>query len=135
MIIGTGVDMVAIDRIRTMLENHEEQFCDRCFTTSEKERAAEINHDRQKIAYYAKRFAAKEAFVKALGTGIREGIGWKDICVMKDELGRPYLSLSDSAQAKLKSITNEGKNVQIHLSLSDEREMALAWVIIEETNE
>lgn len=90
---------------------------------------AEKSADR--FAYYAKRFAAKEAFVKALGTGVAQGVSWQDMEISNLDSGKPTIAISGAAGKILKSLTPKGKSVNIHLSLSDSDTMAQAVVIIE----
>ncbi len=132
MIIGTGTDIVSIDRIRAVLLDHGERFIERCFTEEERgyvERKAGANSDIA-VAGYAKRWAAKEACAKALGLGIRDHIHLKDIAVVNDSAGKPAIQLSGGAKERLTRITPESMTVDIHVSLSDEPPMALAFVII-----
>lgn len=132
MIIGTGTDIVNIDRIRAVLLDHGERFIERCFTETERghvERKAGTNSDIA-VAGYAKRWAAKEACAKALGLGIRDHIHLKDIAVVNDSAGKPAIELTGGAKERLTRITPEGMTLDIHVSLSDEPPMALAFVII-----
>lgn len=132
MIIGTGTDIVSIDRIRAVLLEHGERFIERCFTEEERgyvERKAGTNSDIA-VAGYAKRWAAKEACAKALGLGIRDHIHLKDIAVVNDSAGKPAIQLTGGAKERLTRITPESMTVDIHVSLSDEPPMALAFVII-----
>ena len=132
MIIGTGTDIVSIDRIRAVLLDHGERFIERCFTEEERghvERKAGANSDIA-VAGYAKRWAAKEACAKALGLGIRDHIHLKDIAVVNDSAGKPAIQLTGGAKERLTRITPESMTVDIHVSLSDEPPMALAFVII-----
>lgn len=132
MIIGTGTDIVSIDRIRAVLVDHGERFIERCFTDDEREhveRRAGRNSDIA-VAGYAKRWAAKEACAKALGLGIRDHIHLKDIAVMNDSAGKPTIRLEGGAKERLTSLTPRGMTMDIHVSLSDEPPYALAFVII-----
>jgi holo-[acyl-carrier protein] synthase len=133
MIIGVGNDIVRIDRIENALKRHGEKFKNRCFTSHEQAKA----HRRQKAGsnavacVYAKRFAAKEACAKALGTGFADGVNMRDIGVVEDEKGRPFLELSGGALTQLNKITPNEKRAVLHLSLSDDPPVAQAFVIIE----
>ncbi|QQR69518.1 MAG: holo-ACP synthase [Alphaproteobacteria bacterium] len=127
MILGIGTDLVDIDRIERMLERYGPRFAQRLFTAHERQRA---QANARPAAIYAKRFAAKEAVVKALGTGFRQGISWQDIEVVEDDLGKPLLRLHGKAAQHLDRIHLES-NKYIHLSLSDEPPYALAFVVIE----
>ncbi len=131
MIIGFGIDMVDIGRIEKMLAEHGERFIERCFTAEERTYAEKRRESGCEVEAYAKRFAAKEACAKALGCGIDEGVYLKDIGVVNDENGAPFLVLTGGALERLESMTPESKRVKIHISLTDEPPMAMAQVIIE----
>ena len=128
MIIGMGADLVDIRRIERLLARHGPRFLEKIFTPAEQE-AARGRGDG--AAFLARRFAAKEAAAKALGTGFRSGVGWRDIEVVRGDLGAPCLALHGGAQARLVRIVPDGYEAVLHLSLSDEPPYALAWVIIE----
>ena len=122
-IFGVGTDIVKNSRIKKLIKN--KKFINRIFTSSEIKDSKKIN---QKVLFFSKRFAAKEAFVKSLGTGFAHNINFKDINVSKKRNGKPYLTLSN----KLKNIIKRKlklKKVKIFLSLSDEREYSVAYVI------
>ena len=122
-IFGVGTDIVKNSRIKKLIKN--KKFIDRIFTSSEIKDSKKINH---KVLFFSKRFAAKEAFVKSLGTGFAHNINFKDINVSKKRSGKPYLTLSN----KLKNILKRKlklRKVKIFLSLSDEREYSVAYVI------
>jgi holo-[acyl-carrier protein] synthase len=128
MILGIGADISDIRRIRASLERHGERFEQRCFTAIEQARA----HRRGKPEdTYAKRFAAKEACAKALGTGMRRGVFWKDMGVVNLPSGQPTLALTGGAAERLAAITPPGMVARIHLTLSDEVPYAQAFVVIE----
>ncbi|MBI1215123.1 MAG: holo-ACP synthase [Alphaproteobacteria bacterium] len=132
MILGIGTDMAAVARIEDVLQRHGERFLDRCFAPEERawvEKAA-AGDARRRAAGYAKRWAAKEACAKALGHGIRDEIFLKDIAVINDSMGAPSLALSGGAKERLTQITPKGMTPYIHISLSDEAETALAFVVI-----
>lgn len=124
MIIGIGSDIARIARFEAALERHGERFARRLLGDDEFER---FTHHAQPTAFLAKRFAAKEAFVKALGTGFRRGIQWRDIQVLNDELGKPVLRLGGQAREQARLVGAE----RLHVSLSDEAAYALAFVILE----
>lgn len=130
MIIGIGNDLVAIERIAHNIETHGTRFVTRCFNAEEIARA-ENRPAAVRASTYAKRFAAKEAAAKALGTGFRDGLHLADIGVLNDEAGKPFLTLSDKARAGLDAITPAGMKALIHVSLSDDKDFAQAFVIIE----
>ena len=134
MIIGIGTDMVDIQRIKATLGRHGSRFEMRCFSQEEQEKANSREKAGLKAQTYAKRFAAKEAFAKALGTGFRGEIVLKDIFVVDDEYGRPRLELRGGALERLNAIIPENMTPCLHLSLSDEPPYAQAFVIIEARN-
>jgi holo-[acyl-carrier protein] synthase len=132
MILGIGTDMTSIERIAGVLKDHGDRFTQRCFADEERtkvENAAKGNPD-VRAAGYAKRWAAKEACAKALGLGIREEIFLKDIVVINDGDGRPSLLLKGGAKDRLTAITPKGMTSHIHVSLSDEPPLAVAFVVI-----
>ena len=124
MIKGIGVDLVNIPRMEQALDRWGPRFLERIFTSAEIERCGTRARPAQCLA---SRFAAKEAFVKALGLGMREGLRWRDIEVVQNHLGKPSLQLHNQAQKLLKAL--EAKITW--LSLSDERDSALAIVVLE----
>jgi holo-[acyl-carrier protein] synthase len=128
MILGIGTDMTDIRRIERVLKRHGARFLNRVFTAEER-RYAEFR-PRLFAATLAKRFAAKEACAKALGTGIGQGVGWQDIGVVRKKYGPPSLELKGRALQHLQRLTPSGFLPQIHLSLTDEHPQALAFVII-----
>jgi holo-[acyl-carrier protein] synthase len=128
MIVGLGSDLCDIRRIEATLARHGERFVKRCFTEVERARS-EARAGR--AASYAKRFAAKEACAKALGTGFRRGVFWRDMGVVNLPSGQPTMRLTGGAAARLAAITPPGKQAFIHLTLSDEPPLALALVVIE----
>jgi len=135
MILGIGNDLVNAERIAKVLERHGTRFEQRCFSDYERTKAAKRDgrsaHPRAKIEYYAKRFAAKEAAAKALGTGFRDGIYLKDISVEEDRHGRPFLYLNGGSQKQLQAITPADHEAILHLTLSDDAPYAQAFVLIE----
>lgn len=128
MIIGLGSDLSDIRRVEKTLERFGERFTYRVYTEIERTRS-ERKTDR--AASYAKRFAAKEACAKALGTGIRHGVFWRDMGVANLPSGKPTMALTGGALARLKAITPPGHTAAIHLSLTDDHPYAQAFVIIE----
>jgi holo-[acyl-carrier protein] synthase len=128
VIIGLGSDLCDIRRIQESLDRFGDRFTHRIFTEVERARS-ERKPDR--AASYAKRFAAKEACAKALGTGLRQGVFWRDMGVVNMRSGRPTLALAGGAAARLAAMTPAGWEVLIHLSLTDEIPYAQAFVIIE----
>jgi holo-[acyl-carrier protein] synthase len=127
MILGLGSDMIDIRRIEKTLERHGPRFLSRVFTEQERARA-EMRVGA--AATYAKRFAAKEACAKALGTGIRRGVFWRDMGVVNLPGGRPTLKLTGGAAARLAAMTPEGHLARIDLTLTDDYPLASAVVII-----
>src|SRR5881398_2538584 len=128
MIIGLGSDLSDIRRIEKSLERFGERFVERCFTELERVRS-ERKQDR--AASYAKRFAAKEACAKALGTGIRSGIFWRDMGVVNLDSGKPTMVLCGGAAERLNALVPPGYEAAVHVTLTDEFPLAQAQVIIE----
>ena len=127
MIIGIGNDLIDIRRIEKSLERFGDRFVQRIFTDVEQKRS---EGRATRAASYAKRFAAKEACSKALGTGLRRGVFWRDMGVINLPGGRPTMQLTGGALARLKAITPPGCDVRIDVSLTDEGPLAQAIVII-----
>jgi holo-[acyl-carrier protein] synthase len=128
MIVGTGSDLCDIRRIQQSLDRFGERFTGRVFTETERARS-ERKPDR--AGSYAKRFAAKEACAKALGTGIRRGVFWRDMGVVNLRSGQPTMALTGGAAERLAELMPAGMTARIHLSLTDEHPYAQAFVIIE----
>ena len=128
MIIGLGSDLCNIERIQNSLDRFGERFEQRVFTDIERAKATRRPFTR--AGTYAKRFAAKEAASKALGTGFRGGVYAKDIGVVNAPSGRPTLALTNGAAARLAKMTPPGMRADIHLTLTDEYPLAQAFVII-----
>lgn len=130
MILGIGNDMIDIRRIEKSLDRFGDRFLNRIFTETERRRS-----DRKvmRAASYAKRFAAKEACSKALGTGFRRGVFWRDMGVVNMKSGRPTLALTGGAAAQLQQMVPEGYEAQIDLTLTDDFPWAQAIVIISRT--
>ena len=129
MIIGLGSDLCNIARIQNSLDRFGERFKARVFTPIENAKAA--RRPFTAAGTYAKRFAAKEAFSKAVGTGFKRGVFMKDIGVVNAPSGAPTLALTGGAKARLEEITPAGHNAHIHLTLTDDHPWAQAFVIIE----
>jgi holo-[acyl-carrier protein] synthase len=129
VIIGMGSDLCNIDRIEAALSRHGERFEQRCFTEAERAKAAKRPHTR--AGTLAKRFAAKEAFSKAVGTGFHRGVYMKDIGVMNLPSGAPTLHLENGAAKRLAELTPEGHVAHVHLTLTDDHPWAQAFVVIE----
>ena len=126
MIVGTGIDIIDIRRIKKTIEKYEFKFKNRCF------HIGEINKTEARlksVESYAKRYAAKEACAKALGTGLARGVFWKDIEIMNDKFGKPKIKLHNNALKFLKKII-KSDYCSIEVSLSDEKNYAIANVII-----
>ncbi|MDB5429637.1 MAG: holo-ACP synthase [Caulobacter sp.] len=128
MILGIGSDLSDIRRVEKSLERFGDRFTHRCFTEIERARS-ERKPDR--ASSYAKRFAAKEACAKALGTGIRRGVFWRDMGVVNLRSGKPTMALTGGAGERLAEMVPEGMTAVIHLSLTDDHPYAQAFVIIE----
>lgn len=131
MIMGTGIDLLDVRRLEALMEKYGERFKFRYFTDLEIKTAEARAKAGNEVMAFAKRFAAKEACVKALGTGFINGITMRDIEVSNDALGKPSLTLTDKALERLQAITPAGKLPVLHLSLTDEPPYAQAQVIIE----
>lgn len=129
MIIGLGSDLCNIERIQHSLDRFGERFENRIFTDTERAKAAKRPFTR--AGTYAKRFAAKEAFSKAVGTGFKRGVFMKDIGVINAPSGAPTLALTGGAKARLDAITPPGMVATVHLTLTDDHPWAQAFVIIE----
>ena len=127
MILGIGSDITDVRRIAKVIERHGERFLDRVFTPTER---AKADKRRNRIETYAKRFAAKEACAKALGTGLRAGVWWRDMGVVNLPSGRPTMQLTGGAKRRLEAITPAGYEPRIELTITDEGPMAQAFVII-----
>jgi holo-[acyl-carrier protein] synthase len=127
MILGIGSDISDARRIAKVLERHGDRFIDRVFTPIER---AKAEKRRNRVETYAKRFAAKEACAKALGTGLRAGVWWRDMGVVNLPSGRPTLELTGGAKRRLQAITPKGYEARIDLTITDEGPMAHAFVVI-----
>jgi holo-[acyl-carrier protein] synthase len=127
VILGVGNDLIDIRRIEKTLERYGERFIARVFTDLERRKS---DARRQRAASYAKRFAAKEACAKALGTGLRCGVYWRDMGVVNLPSGRPTLKLTGGAAKVLKELTPDGFEARIDLTITDDFPLAAAIVII-----
>jgi holo-[acyl-carrier protein] synthase len=127
MILGIGSDIVDVRRIESTVNRHGERFLMRIFTDIER---ATAERRARRIETYAKRFAAKEACAKALGTGFRAGVFFRDMGVVNLRSGRPTMELTGGAQARLRAITPKGYEARIDLTITDEGPMAHAFVVI-----
>ena len=128
MIIGIGSDLIDITRIERTLERHGERFIARVYTPIER---AKSERRKQRAASYAKRFAAKEACAKALGTGLSQGVFWRDMGVVNLPSGAPTMHLTGGAARRLDAIIPAGHAARIHLTITDDFPLAQAFVIIE----
>ena len=128
MILGIGADLCDIRRIERSIARFGDRFTGRIFTPAER---AKSDSRRTRAASYARRFAAKEACAKALGTGIRAGIFWRDMEVVNLPGGKPTIRLTGGAQARLSRMVPAGHEAVLHVSLSDDPPMAQAFVVIE----
>ena len=127
MILGLGSDITDVRRVARVIERHGDRFLTRVYTESERARA---ERRKNRVETYAKRFAAKEACSKALGTGIRGGVWWRDMGVVNLPSGKPTMKLTGGALKRLQAITPAGYEPQIDLTITDEGPMAVAFVII-----
>ena len=128
-VLGLGNDLVDIRRIEKSLEKYGRRFVERTFNDVEKQRAEARPQTRASV--YAKRFAAKEAFSKALGTGfLQDGVSWQDVWVENDDRGRPHIRLAGRAKEILEGLVPEGQEVQIDLTITDDYPWAQAIVLI-----
>jgi holo-[acyl-carrier protein] synthase len=130
MILGLGADLCDIRRIEKVLERHGDRFIDRVFTPGERAEA-ERRAEKNRPSTYAKRFAAKEAASKALGTGMAGGVFFSDLDVVTMPDGKPVLVLHGGSVDRLKAITPSGMTARVHLTMTDEYPYAFAQVIIE----
>jgi holo-[acyl-carrier protein] synthase len=127
MIIGIGSDITDVRRVARVIERHGERFLGRVFTETER---AKADRRKNRVETYAKRFAAKEACAKALGTGMRGGVWWRDMGVVNLPSGRPTMRLTGGALKRLEALTPPGHEARIDLTITDEGPMAQAFVII-----
>lgn len=128
MIIGLGSDLIDIRRVEKTLEKYGDRFVQRVFTDIEQKKS---DRRRMRAASYAKRFAAKEAMSKALGTGISHGVYWRDMGVANLPGGKPTMKLTNGALKRVQAMMPEGMEPHIHLTITDDHPLAQAFVIIE----
>jgi holo-[acyl-carrier protein] synthase len=128
MIVGIGNDLIDIRRVEKTLEKYGDRFIARVFTDIEIKKS---ERRRQRAASYAKRFAAKEACAKALGTGLSAGVFWRDMGVVNLPSGKPTMVLSGGAAARLAMLLPAGHRAEIHLTITDDFPLAQAFVVIE----
>jgi holo-[acyl-carrier protein] synthase len=128
MIVGIGSDLIDIRRVEKSLERFGERFTHRCFTAIEQKKS---DGRKNRAASYAKRFAAKEACSKALGTGLAQGVFWKDMGVVNLPSGAPTMRLTGGAAERLAKLMPAGHEAVIHLTITDDFPLAQAFVIIE----
>lgn len=131
MIIGIGTDMVSLARLKKKLEQFSQPILDRLFTSTEQARAGLKKCETAQLGFYAKRFAAKEAFSKAVGTGIGAAVSWTEVEVVNDENGAPVLKVYGNAMDRVLDLVPVGYEPRFHVSLTDEKLFATAFVIIE----
>jgi holo-[acyl-carrier protein] synthase len=127
MILGLGSDITDARRIAKVLERHGERFITRVYTETERTLA---ERRKNRVETYAKRFAAKEACAKALGTGMRDGVWWRDMGVVNLPGGKPTMRLTGGALKRLQALTPAGHDARIDLTIADEGPMAIALVVI-----
>jgi len=135
MIIGIGIDLISNDRIKKIIKKFDQNFKEKIFSKNELNDFENRYKKQEKlnsnaINFFAKRFASKEAFSKALGTGIGRGIDFNDIEISNDKFGKPFIKILNNKEAKIKEILNCEK-FNIHLTISDEKSISGAVVIIE----
>ncbi len=128
MILGIGADLCDITRIEKTLTRFGERFTNRVFTPVEREKS---DRRKERAASYAKRFAAKEACSKALGTGVKFGVAWRELGVVNLPSGKPTMVLADGAAKRLDELTPKGYQPFIHLTITDDYPLAQAFVVIE----
>ena len=128
MILGIGADLCDITRIEKTLARFGERFTNRVFTPVEREKS---DRRKERAASYAKRFAAKEACAKALGTGVKFGVAWRELGVVNLPSGKPTMVLGGGAAKRLDALTPKGYQPFIHLTITDDYPLAQAFVVIE----
>ncbi len=128
MILGIGADLADIRRIEATIDRFGERFIARVFTETERDRS---ERRVERIASYAKRWAAKEACAKALGTGLRMGVAWREMGVSNLRTGQPVMRLTGGAAARLAAMTPEGMTARLHVTITDDHPWAQAFVVIE----
>lgn len=128
MIIGLGSDLIDIRRIEKSLDRFGNRFIQRVFTEIEQKKS---DRRKNRAASYAKRFAAKEACSKALGTGLSNGVFWRDMGVVNDRFGKPTMQLENGAAKRLAHLTPNGYDAVVHVTITDDFPLAQAFVVIE----
>ena len=128
MIVGLGHDLCDIRRVEKTLADYGDRFVQRCFTEVERQKS---DRRQNRAASYAKRFAAKEACAKALGTGLSQGVFWRDMGVVNLPSGQPTMRLTNGAAARLAQLVPAGHEAHIHVTITDEYPLASAYVMIE----
>jgi holo-[acyl-carrier protein] synthase len=128
MIIGLGSDLIDIRRIEKSLDRFGDRFTTRIFTAIEQSKS---DRRKQRAASYAKRFAAKEACSKALGTGLSNGVFWRDMGVVNLPGGKPTMQLTGGAELRLQTMVPDGMQAHVHLTITDDYPLAQAFVVIE----
>ena len=128
MILGIGTDLANIERIQAVLDRHGDRFRNRVFTEQEQ---AKASRRLDEAGIYAKRWAAKEACSKALGTGLRMGIAWRDMAASNLATGQPVMTLTGWAAQRLADMTPDGHQAIVHVTLTDDHPWAQAFVVIE----
>lgn len=128
MIVGIGNDLIDIRRVEKTLDRYGERFVSRIFTEIEQKKS---DRRRERAASYAKRFAAKEACAKALGTGMSHGVFWRDMGVVNLPSGKPTMALTGGAARRLDTLLPPGHRAEIHVTITDDFPMAQAFIIIE----
>ncbi len=128
MIVGIGLDICIIERIKNVLNKYGDKFKSRCFTAAERAKCELVINE---PACYAKRFAAKEAVSKALGTGIKKGVYWKNIEIINEKSGKPIVNLYGGAKKTLSSLIQNNMLPNILVTITDEKDLAQAYVVIE----
>ncbi len=132
MILGIGTDIIQINRIENILKKYPNSFENKYFSNEELARYKKQNlNTKQFASKLAKLFAGKEAFVKALGTGFRFGISLKDIAILSDELGKPYIKINGKTKEFIVKQYNDINNLNYYISLSDDNPTGIAFVVIE----
>ncbi len=131
MIIGIGIDMVDSHRIEKLMHKFSVRFSEKYFTEAENKAALLKKSDKARILFYAKRFAAKEACAKALGTGVRDDVLMKNIEILNDSAGKPSIKLHNETKYFLSGLVSDNRDTKIHLTISDEDPYAIAQVLIE----
>lgn len=130
MIVGVGTDLVQISRIGRLVNRFGPRFLEKCFTPEENEYALARKTPAKQMAAFAKLYAAKEAVLKATGLGMREGMRWHDIAVRRDGLGKPVVTVRGRVAESINDRLNDGFTHRLDISLSDEGDYALAFVVV-----